>query len=177
MKILEYKEINPITSRMKLLVEAEELKTAFDKVLEDLGKETEVPGFRPGKAPDHLVERHIGTSEIWRMASDKATGKAFEEALKEKCSSCIKVPDFKHDDYEGHGDYEVEIIYHPEPPSPQELMQNAKKDLVDIKGPDDHIPKELRRDADADHRNLRTKGPTGELNIGKVEKRSQKRNP
>ncbi|MCX6647467.1 MAG: trigger factor family protein [bacterium] len=168
MEILEYTEINPITYRMKLRIGMDEMKTEFENVLEAMTKDSEIPGFRTGNAPSSIVKRYIGAEGIWRQARDRATFKAFEEALKEKGSSCILKPEIDHTEYDGQGDYEVKVIYHPEPPSPQELMKKFQNEsMFDNKGPDEHIPEHLKRDPDEDHRRLLKGGPTFDLNKGK----------
>ena len=159
MDILEFEEINPEESRMKLKLGSEEIKAEFENALTELMSDSEIPGFRPGKAPRNIVERHIGPNEIWRMARDRASRDAFEKVLKEKESTYTGAPDYQHTDYMGEGDYEVEIIYHSEP---------MKHD--DKKGPDEHIPEQLRRNPNEDHQRLMKSGPTSDHGVQKMKK-------
>ncbi len=114
MEILEFEQTDPATYRMRIKVAADTLAKEYEKVLSELVPDTDVPGFRAGKAPRKMVERHIGVDEIWRMARDRSAEDAFEKALKEKESSCVGEADYQHTDYTGEGDYEVAVVYHPE---------------------------------------------------------------
>ena len=162
MEILEYKEIDPTSTRMKLRIGSDEMKKEFDKALGELIKNSEIPGFRPGKAPANIVRRHTGDDEIWQMARDEASYNALEQALKEKESSCETTPEFEHTDYAGEGDYEVEVTYNPGPASPND------ESLSDSKGSESHTPKQLKRDQAEIIRRKIKKSPAFEHNKGHV---------
>jgi hypothetical protein len=66
----------------------------------------------------------------------------------------------QHGDYDGEGDYDVTVIYHPEPPSPEELMKRNQRGLFDKKGPDDHIPDHLKQKPLEEHQRRMRQGPT-----------------
>lgn len=53
------------------------------KAVERLGKNVKVPGFRPGKAPKHMVEERIDPSVAMQQALDVVLNNAYQEALKE----------------------------------------------------------------------------------------------
>lgn len=45
---------------IKIEVSSEELSQKFDQVYTDIGKTARIPGFRPGKAPRDLLQKHHG---------------------------------------------------------------------------------------------------------------------
>ena len=57
-------------SRVELDIEVpqEEVESYLDKAAENLSKETEIQGFRPGKAPRKIVEEHLGEFKIYEEA-------------------------------------------------------------------------------------------------------------
>jgi FKBP-type peptidyl-prolyl cis-trans isomerase (trigger factor) len=138
MKILKFKKIKKNISEIKLQIDADELADEYKSVLDDLMTDTEIPGFRPGKAPRARVERQVGPDEIWRMARDGAAYDAFDKALEEKELSFSDEPDFEHTDYDGEGDYEVTVTFSPEPLSDDDSADGEKDRSSDKKGSDDH---------------------------------------
>jgi hypothetical protein len=143
MEILEFKEINPVTYKMRIRIDAETLAAEFEKVLSDLTGSTQIPGFRKGKASPKVVERYIGASEIWRMARDRAAHDALVKAMQMKKVVSVVEPDLRHEKYDGHGDYKFEAIIHTEAPSPQEILRRAMKPEPKTVFPEEHFPKGL----------------------------------
>ena len=64
-------------------VEAAEVNKAVDQACKRLANRVSIPGFRKGKAPRMIVERHVGKDAILQEAFDivapKALSKAFDE--------------------------------------------------------------------------------------------------
>ncbi len=46
--------------RMTITIEEKEFEKSIDKAFKTLAKEVRLPGFRPGKAPRQILEKHIG---------------------------------------------------------------------------------------------------------------------
>lgn len=64
-------------------VEAAEVNKAVDQACKRLANRVSIPGFRKGKAPRMIVERHVGKDAVLQEAFDivapKALNKAFDE--------------------------------------------------------------------------------------------------
>lgn len=64
-------------------VEAAEVNKAVDQACKRLANRVSIPGFRKGKAPRMIVERHVGKDAVLQEAFDivapKALSKAFDE--------------------------------------------------------------------------------------------------
>lgn len=64
-------------------VEAAEVNKAVDQACKRLANRVSIPGFRKGKAPRMIVERHVGKDAVLQKAFDivapKALSKAFDE--------------------------------------------------------------------------------------------------
>ena len=65
-------------------VEAAEVSKAVDRASKRLANRVNIPGFRKGKAPRKIVERHVGIESLMQEAFDLVAPKAFDEALKEQ---------------------------------------------------------------------------------------------
>jgi trigger factor len=64
-------------------VPPEEIKKATDSVFNQFAKRTNIPGFRPGKAPKHLVQRFIDEGRVREMAMEQALTNAYRDALRQ----------------------------------------------------------------------------------------------
>lgn len=154
MKILEHTELNPVASKLRISLTPEEMVSEYEKTLKELAKDSKVPGFRKGKAPRKILERFIGLDEIWRMTREKASINAFKAIAEIENIAPIIEPQFEHTDYNGKGDYEFTAIYHPEPPSPEEMLRRAVKKEAKAPMPEDHLPDDVKDKTLSAHRDL-----------------------
>jgi trigger factor len=83
MKITREKEENRQVW-LNIEMEPAEMKTALDESYHRLVQKTDVPGFRKGKAPRVVLERHIGKDRLLEDALDNLLPQAYEKALKEQ---------------------------------------------------------------------------------------------
>jgi len=73
-------------SQVFLTVEMEpaEVEESLEKAYRRLVKKVNMPGFRRGKAPRDLLERHIGKERLFEEALDKLLPEAYEKAIDEQ---------------------------------------------------------------------------------------------
>ena len=62
----------------------ERLGKAIDDAVRRLSRRTRVPGFRPGKAPRPVLERHLGPTVILDEAVEHLVEDAYREAVIEQ---------------------------------------------------------------------------------------------
>lgn len=79
-----------------LLIElpAERLSRELDTAWRRLSRSVNIPGFRPGKAPRAIVQRHVGAPTIEREALQTLLPAAYEDAVAEAGIEPIDQPDF-----------------------------------------------------------------------------------
>ena len=72
--------------QMSLNIEAEteEMERALEGTYRRLVKEAVVPGFRKGKAPRPMLERHLGRTALLNDAWDRLVPELYEQAVKEQ---------------------------------------------------------------------------------------------
>ena len=89
---VEAKKIDAGKVQLKIEVSAETVKQKFDQVYEKLGKEAKIPGFRPGKAPRDVLEKHHS-----RLAREEVIKnlipQAYKESLEKEKISAIELPE------------------------------------------------------------------------------------
>lgn len=57
---VEYEKTGPCNCRLQITVPQKEVDDAFAKAYRNLAKSVRIPGFRPGKAPRHVLDLHYG---------------------------------------------------------------------------------------------------------------------
>lgn len=76
-------QLNPTTVKLTITADTTLLTDSKQRVLQRLGREMKLAGFRPGKAPLGIVERHadpnIVQSEVLQEAMNAAYGRALEQ--------------------------------------------------------------------------------------------------
>lgn len=66
---------------LQIEVDDERLERAMDSAYRRLAGRVKIPGFRPGKAPRAIVERHVGEDTIRQEAIDRLMPELYKEAL------------------------------------------------------------------------------------------------
>jgi trigger factor len=65
----------------------------LDQAAAEASKEIKVDGFRPGKAPRHLIEQKVGKGVILNNAAEKAVQKSYADFVTEQKLEVIGAPD------------------------------------------------------------------------------------
>ncbi|HEX2194743.1 MAG TPA: trigger factor [Candidatus Limnocylindria bacterium] len=70
-------------SRVQLEIEVppDEVSRHFATAYRHVAERTKVPGFRPGKAPRHVIDRFVGRSSVIAEAIDHLVGESYDAAL------------------------------------------------------------------------------------------------
>jgi trigger factor len=88
----------PVESRQVALnieMEPVEIDKYLDRAYNRLVKRVSVPGFRKGKAPRDILERHIGKDALFQEALEDLIPRAYKEALDEQNIDAIGQPQFE----------------------------------------------------------------------------------
>jgi trigger factor len=83
LKITREKEENR-QAYLTVELEPAEMEEALEDSYKKLAQQAEIPGFRKGKAPRAIVERHVGHARLVEEAVNKLVPQAYEQALKEQ---------------------------------------------------------------------------------------------
>ncbi|MGI8687970.1 MAG: trigger factor [Thermomicrobiales bacterium] len=70
--------------RLEIISDEDEFTTAIDKATKRLSQRVTVPGFRRGKAPRTLVERHVGRAMIVDEANNALMDDLYRQALEQE---------------------------------------------------------------------------------------------
>ena len=82
-------------SKMVLEIEVppDEVDRHFATAYRHVAERTRVPGFRPGKAPRHVIDRFVGRGSVLAEALDHLVSDAYEAALRQTDVWAIDQPD------------------------------------------------------------------------------------
>lgn len=67
--------------KLEITVDAKKLEAVTNLVVSELGKSVKISGFRPGKAPQAMLEKELGSDRFWAEVIDKVVPEAYYEAI------------------------------------------------------------------------------------------------
>ncbi len=77
------KELPKATAELEITIPWDEIKDTYDKIFASVVKESEIAGFRKGKAPKDLVEKNVNKSKVYEEVVKEIVPKAYSEAVTE----------------------------------------------------------------------------------------------
>jgi trigger factor len=80
---------------LEIVVDDDRLEGAMKKAVNRISQQVKIPGFRPGKAPRGVVERHVGKGMILQEALDQLVPDAYTEAIQAEELEVIDQPDIE----------------------------------------------------------------------------------
>lgn len=89
---VEFKKIPNSQGEMMVQVSPQEVKAYLDRAAKAISQDLKLKGFRPGKAPRSVVERQVGTQQLWEEAVKQGLPKFFEQALEQSGAEAIGRP-------------------------------------------------------------------------------------
>lgn len=104
-------------SIMELTIVADdaEFQEAIDNAIKTQAKNVQIPGFRKGKAPRHMVERFYGGREAFAQdASEKLMDKLYQQALKDEDINPVGDPELTNMELEPTLTFVVDVPVYPE---------------------------------------------------------------
>lgn len=91
-KVLEKKQGEV---KFEITVEKDKLSKAVELVAAELGKSVKVSGFRPGKAPQFMIEKEVGKDRFWSEVIDRIIPEAYYEAVIAEKLMAISQPEIQ----------------------------------------------------------------------------------
>jgi trigger factor len=87
--------LSPTRVRLAVEVPFDELKPSLDKAYANIAQQVRVPGFRPGKAPQRIIDQRVGRAAVLDEAVQDAVPKAYSEAVRENEVRALGQPDIE----------------------------------------------------------------------------------
>jgi trigger factor len=109
-------QLEPCKVALDVQIPPEQFQLTLDRVFSQLAKRTQVPGFRPGKAPRRLLERYIDQERVTEMALERVVSEGYRQALEQTGLTPFDEPDLKVEDVEEGKPVSFRVTF-PLPPS------------------------------------------------------------
>lgn len=85
-------DISSVKKKLKIEISPEDIKIERNRALANIAKKVTIPGFRPGKAPKSVIERHYG-EELRSDVMSRLITNAYMAALHEHKLSPVALPE------------------------------------------------------------------------------------
>jgi trigger factor len=87
----EVKKLDSTKCEINVAVSGELVKNKFEQVFTQIGKEAKVPGFRPGKAPRDILEKHYASS-VHEQVLKELVPDVYNQAIASEKLDVIELP-------------------------------------------------------------------------------------
>lgn len=125
-------------------VEAAEVSKAAERASKQLASRVSIPGFRKGKAPRKIVERHVGTEALMQEAFDLLAPKAFNDALEEQKIEPVTRPNIDIVTLEDGKDLVFKATVTPRPEVKLGEYKGLKVEKAAVEITDEDVEKQLK---------------------------------
>lgn len=107
--------VNDVTIKIEL--PAEEVNKAFAKAVKKVAGKVNIPGFRKGKAPRAILERHVGSDAIKEEAFDLVANDCYRKVLNDEKLIPVGNPSIEDSKFEENEDMSLvlKVVVKPEP--------------------------------------------------------------
>jgi len=142
MKINLEKESNNIV-KFDIEIPAKDAVDGYNKAVKKISEYVNIPGFRKGKAPRNLVEKHVGVERIKEEALDVLLPNIFRTAIIENKLDVISQPYIESFDFEVGQDLKVVAKVELRPEVKLGEYKNLNLEVEEYTTPDDAFDKAL----------------------------------
>ncbi|MDD4321082.1 MAG: trigger factor [Acidaminococcaceae bacterium] len=119
---------------IKLVLSAAEVNKGFNKAIAKINKQVNIPGFRKGKAPRHILENHVGKDAVKQEAFEILANECYTKALTEEKLIPVSDPTIADSKFEENEDMEITltVTLKPEPELGEYKGLSVVKKVVEI---------------------------------------------
>jgi trigger factor len=136
-------ELGPTRVRMAIEVPWGDLDHAFGEVYKELGRQVRIPGFRPGKVPNRVLDQRIGRPVVLEQVVQHAIPEVYSEVVRENQVRVLGQPEIevtRLDDNEALAfTAEVDVAPQLELPS----LENLAVTVDDVEVTDEEIDQQV----------------------------------
>ena len=121
---------------LKVTIPLDEFEDFADEAANNLSKEMDIKGFRPGNAPREVVENSVGKEKLWQEAARIAVEKTYPEIIKEKDLFAISQPEVDFVQLAPGNDLVYKASFYTMPEFDLPNYKDLAKEVVDEKDKD-----------------------------------------
>lgn len=119
---------------LKITAPAAEVNAGYKKAVQKIADQTNIPGFRKGKAPRAIIEMHYGKEAVKQEAFEIVANKAYSEALDQEKLIPVSDPKVEESTFEEGKDMEltIKVTLKPEPELGEYKGLHVEKKEVEV---------------------------------------------
>ena len=108
--------LSPTRAKLTVEVPFEELKPSLDAAYQQIAKQINIPGFRKGKVPPMMIDRHVGRGAVLDQAINEVLPQKYVEALQENSLVPLAQPEIEVTSFEDNEtlEFTAEVDVRPE---------------------------------------------------------------
>jgi trigger factor len=91
--MVKWEKIDDTRVSMEVEIAAERLERALEQAYKKVVQRVNLPGFRKGKAPRHVLERRLGAGVLYDEAAEMLVPEAYDRALAETGLKALETPE------------------------------------------------------------------------------------
>jgi trigger factor len=88
-------DISTVKKKLSIEIPPDSVTREMDKAIADVAKKAKIPGFRPGKAPKNIVEKHYG-DEVRNEVVQRLVTESYLRALQEHKLNPVDMPQIEN---------------------------------------------------------------------------------
>lgn len=140
-----YEKLSSNKVKLSFTVSAEDFENAIVKAYRKSVSRINIPGFRRGKAPRHVIEMHYGKGVFYEDALDDLFAPMYEEAIREHDIQPVDRPELDVEQMESGKElrFSVEVFVRPDVTLGDYKSIHATKDVAEVT--DDDVAAEIER--------------------------------
>ena len=138
--------------KLSFQIEAEKFEEAIKKVFVKNAKYFSIPGFRKGKAPLNIVEKHYGSAIFYEDAFNELVPEIYENAVKENNLEVVSRPDIDITQMEKGKDLIFTAIVQTKPDVKLGKYKGIEIKKIEYNVSNEDIEHELEHMADSNYR-------------------------
>jgi trigger factor len=137
--------LSPTRVRLAVEVPFDDLKPSLDKAYKALAQQIKVPGFRPGKVPNRVIDQRVGRGSVLQEAVNEALPGIYGEAAREHELNVLGQPEIDittlDDSAEGSLAFTAEVDIRPEITLPD--LDGVAVEVDDAEVTDEQIDEQI----------------------------------
>ncbi|MDR1999128.1 MAG: trigger factor [Frankiaceae bacterium] len=87
--------LGPTRARLAVELPFEEIQPSLDRAYKAIASQIRIPGFRPGKAPQRVIDQRVGRDAVLEQAVNDALPQAYSSAIAEAGLIVVGQPDIE----------------------------------------------------------------------------------
>lgn len=138
-----FEQLSPTVFRLDITVPSERAVKILNDTYSELARHANISGFRPGKAPKNILNRHFGKDKIIKESSEGIVENTLWSVIRQKELTVVGRPRIDIDEWGGSEDFRYVATFEVIPQVPEieygDIQVKLPIRIIDDKLVDDHL--------------------------------------